>query len=153
VEQIDGTAVQFPSDDQFRGDIKAKPLYGRRLAGYILGEYERGLIGGDPVPDVEPTIDHVMPQELTPAWEGVVSAEDHQALKDVWGNLVPLSMPANSEKGRKPWTEVKEYFQTETVFKTTKRLAQQYAVWNAERIRERGEQLALWAVNRWPKRA
>lgn len=143
--------VQFPDDAQFRRDALERPLYGRRLAKYIMAEYERGLLGGDPYPAVDPTIDHVMPQELTDNWKLVVSAEDHDALKDTWANLVPLSGPANAEKGRKPWSEVRKYFMTETVFKTTKRLAQQNETWGATEIRNRAEQLALWASSRWPK--
>lgn len=154
IKQIDeNPTIHFPDDDTFKHDIREKPLYGRRLAPYVLMEYERGLRGGDPVPEIEPTMDHVMPQELSAAWEGVVSAEDHKTLKDTWANLVPLSLPANAEKGQKAWTQVREYFNTETVFKTTKRLAQQHANWDANAIRERAEQLALWAVDRWPKQA
>ncbi|MEZ4491679.1 MAG: DUF262 domain-containing HNH endonuclease family protein [Dehalococcoidia bacterium] len=152
IQEIDrNPTVQFPDDVQFRRDILERPLYGRRLAKYILAEYERGLRGGDPFPDVEPTIDHVMPQELTEAWKEVVTTDDHKALKDTWANLVPLSGPANAEKGRKPWPDVRKYFETETVFKTTKRLAQQNETWTSAEIRARAEQLVLWAIERWPK--
>jgi hypothetical protein len=152
IQEIDKNPTQkFPDDAQFGQDIRQRPLYQRRLAKYILAEHERGLRGGDPYPNIEPTIDHVMPQELTEAWKAVVLPEDHKALKDTWANLVPLSGPANSEKGQKPWSEVRKYFQTETVFKATKRLAQQNATWGAEQIRQRAEQLALWAIARWPK--
>lgn len=155
IEVIDNNpTVHFPNDAQFARDIKEESLYGRRLAPYVLAEYERALRGGDPIPEgIEPTIDHVMPQELTAAWEGVVSVDDHKVLKHTWANLVPLSLPANAEKGQKPWSEVKLYFQTETIFKTTKRLAQQYEHWDASTIRERAESLSIWALNRWPKRA
>ncbi len=72
---------------------------------------------------------------------------------DVQKAVFSATLPANAEKGRKPWAEVRGYFNTETVFKTTKRLAQQHDHWNAVSIRERAAQLALWAVARWPKRA
>lgn len=154
VDEIDANpTVQFPDDNEFSNDIRERPLYGRRLAKYILAEYERGLLGGDPYPDIDPTIDHVMPQELNDVWKEVISPTEHISLKDTWANLVPLSGPANSEKGRKPWSDVRKYFQTETIFKTTKRLAYQYEEWNANTIRTRAENLALWAVDRWPKRA
>jgi hypothetical protein len=152
VANIDATpTVQFPDDKQFERDIAEKPLYSRKLAPYILYEYERGLQGGDSVPEVDITIDHVMPQTLTSAWEGVVDKDTHAQLKDTWANLVPLSMAANSEKGQKPWTDVRAYFQTETVFKTTKRLAHTTEVWDKAAINKRAEQLALWAVAHWSK--
>lgn len=153
VVEIDkNPTIQFPEDEQFKADIYAKPLYGRRLARYVLEEYERGLNSGDPYPGVDLTIDHVMPQEMSEVWRSIVSEEDHKKLKDTWANLVPLSGPANAEKGQKPWPEVRQYFLTETIFKTTKRLAQQYADWNAATITERARGLAEWASERWPKR-
>jgi hypothetical protein len=84
--------VEFPDDGKFELDITTKPLYGRRLAAYVLREYERGIKGGDALPDgVEMSIDHIMPQVPTDSWKKEVTAEDHKALVHTWGNLVPLS--------------------------------------------------------------
>ncbi len=152
VATIDRSAtIQFPRDEQFAEDVRTKPLYGRRLARYVLAEYERGLLGGDPFPEIDLTIDHVMPQTLTTVWKGVVSQDDHEALKDTWANLVPLSGAANSEKGQMSWDDARAYFQSETVFKTTKRLAQANDTWDADAIRARADSLAQWAVQRWPR--
>lgn len=144
--------VRFPSDEDFASDIKVRALYGRRLQQYILWEYERGLTGGDvPSDSVKLTVDHVMPQTLTSEWSLEVSAEEHEKLKHVWANLVPLSGSTNSEKGQKSWGAVRSFFQTETVFKSTKRLAQSNETWNANAIRKRSDELATWALSRWPK--
>jgi hypothetical protein len=146
------TTVKFPTDEEFASDVKLRPLYGRRLQQYILWEYERGLSGGDLAADsVKLTVDHVMPQTLTSEWSNEVSENEHEKLKHVWANLVPLSGSTNSEKGQKSWGTVRSFFQTETVFKSTKRLAQVNENWNADAIRKRGEELATWAVVRWPK--
>jgi len=41
-EEIDkNPTVQFPDDAKFSQDIRERPLYGRRLAKYIIAEYER----------------------------------------------------------------------------------------------------------------
>ena len=152
IKTIDETAtVAFPDDDEFRESIKNKPLYQRKLAQYVIIEFERSLIGGDPVPDIIPTLDHIMPQNLDKAWKDVVDDKDHKRLKDTWANLVPLSTQANSEKARNSWPQVKEFFRTETVFKTTKRLAEEHDSWDAQAIVKRSEQLAKWALLRWPK--
>lgn len=144
--------VRYPSDEDFASDVKVRPLYGRRLQQYILWEYERGLGGGDVAADsVKLTVDHVMPQTLTAEWSTEVSESDHEKLKHVWANLVPLSGPTNSEKGQKSWLAVRAFFQTETIFKSTKRLAQVTEHWNADSIKARGEELAAWALARWPK--
>lgn len=154
VDEIDSNpTLHFPDDKQFTDDIQNKPLYGRRLAKYILEEYERGIASGDPYPEADFTIDHVMPQELTSVWQSEITEEDHKKLKDMWANLVPLSGSANAAKGQKSWSEVREFLLTETIFKTTKRLAQQHESWNAETIGRRAEQLVVWAIDRWPKRA
>jgi hypothetical protein len=154
VEIIDqNPTVHFPDDVQFARDIAERPLYGRRLARYILAELERSLSGGDPYPETNFTIDHVMPQQLTSAWRDIVTEEEHSLLKDTWANLVPLSAPANAEKAQKPWAEARDYFLTETVFKTTKRLAHEYGQWDVSTIRDRASKIAGWAVSRWPKRA
>lgn len=145
--------IQFPDDDQFANDIMHRPLYSRKLAPYILSQYERGIAGGDPHPDVKITIDHVMPQELTQTWSTIITEDEHKNLKDVWANLVPLSRPANSEKGAKPWSFTRDFFITETIFKTTKRLAHDNEQWGPTEIRNRSKHLAEWAILRWPRRA
>jgi hypothetical protein len=155
VKTIDDNAtVQFPSDEEFRLHVETKPLYGRKLAPYIVLEYERGLLGGDPVPaSAWPSLDHVLPQESTAYWRGIFSEEEHRDLVHTWANLLPMSAKANSEKGRKDWDTVKKYFATETVYKTTKRFSENQAVWNAETLRQRGTDLSVWAAARWPKEA
>lgn len=151
IEEIDrNPTVQFPDDAKFALDIRERPLYGRRLAKYIITEYERALVGGDPFPNIEPTIDHVMPKELNSTWAEKVLPERHKQLRDTWANLVPLSGAANSEKGRKSWSDVKKFFETETIFKTTKRLTR-YEDWTEKEMNERAEQLVQWALGRWPK--
>ena len=153
IDNIDSKAtVQFPSDAEFRSDILTRALYGRRLASYIVLEYERDLRRGDPLPEgVTPTLDHIVPQELNSEWRTVIAYSDHYIFKNIWGNLVPISAKANSEKGRKNWAECRAFFRTETIYKTTKRLAEESENWDADSIQKRSETLASWALKRWPK--
>ena len=144
--------VQFPDDKKFEENIRFSNLYSRRLAPYIIEEYERSFKGGDPHPeDIKITIDHLMPKELTDEWKAIVDSKEHEKYKDTWGNLVPLSGPANSQKGQKSWSTVRDFLMKETIFKTTKHLAQENEVWNIENIKKRSEILALWALERWKK--
>ena len=146
--------IIFPSDEKFVDDILNRPLYGKKLAKYILEEYEMSLVGGDSY--VSPdgfSIDHIMPQTPTAYWREIVSPpEEYSRLKDTWGNLVPLTLPANSQKGQMGWEDLMDYYLTESYFKTTRRVAAEYGRWDAGTIRQRGEALAAWAVTRWPKR-
>lgn len=152
IEHFDqGGSVQFPTDNEFSDGVHVRDIYNRKLRHYILSEYERGLQGGDPYPGIEPTIDHVLPRKYSQAWGHIFTEEDHKRLSNTWANLVPLSGPANAEKGNRSWEEARSIFRTETVFKTTKRLAEQYMEWNVQSIEARADQLALWALGRWPR--
>ncbi|MEZ5337948.1 MAG: DUF262 domain-containing HNH endonuclease family protein [bacterium] len=143
--------VQFPSDLEFVNDIKYNSLYGRKLASFIILEYERSIIQGDIVEVDKPSIDHVVPKVLDEQWAKVFPSEEHKEIKDTWANLVPLSSKANSEKSRKSWKDIQELYRTETIYKTTKKLAEDYTDWNLEALNTRAEVLSSWAVARWPK--
>lgn len=63
-EQIQTSTIQFPGDAQFQEVILNGKLYGRKIARFVIEEYERSHTAGDTM-DVLPrfTIDHVLPQE------------------------------------------------------------------------------------------
>jgi uncharacterized protein with ParB-like and HNH nuclease domain len=145
--------VQFPDDTEFKKYIQTKSLYKRRLSRYIVEEYERSLAGGDPYPEgIKPTIDHIIPQTLTDEWKRTVTNKiEFDKIKDTWGNLVPLSGNANSEKRQKTWKDVRKFFKTETIYKTTKRLAEENEHWDLDSVKRRSNELSIWAVKRWPK--
>jgi hypothetical protein len=68
-----------------------------------------------------------------------------------WGNLTPLDKSANSSKSTRSWEEAKESYFKDSIYETTRRLREEYGPeWNAATICERTEQLAQWAVGRWP---
>lgn len=140
--------VQFPSDAEFEVDIRTGTLYGRRLANYVLAEYDRSL-PGDPTPDLKPTIDHVMPRRLASAWN--VNPDDHKRLLNVWANLVPLSGPGNSAKSNDSWASVRMRLLEESSFKTARGLALKYKDWGIEEIEHRSTELVAWALARWPR--
>lgn len=144
--------VQFPDDKKFEENIRFSSLYTRKLAHYIIAEYERDIRGGDPYLEGEKlTIDHVMPKELTEEWKLIIDPKDHEKYKDIWANLVPLSGPANSQKGQKSWVTVRDFLRLEIHYKTTKNLAEENNEWNIEVIKKRSDHLVNWAINRWPK--
>ena len=149
VAEIDSKpTIKSPSDQLFASDIRTQPLYGKRIAPYILAEYDRSL-SGDPTPAVAPTIDHVMPQRLGPGWS--VAASDQARLLHVWGNLVPLSGSGNSGKGTETWPNVRKRLLKESGFKTPRQLAMDYATWGPKQIEKRAEHLVAWALLRWPR--
>lgn len=149
VAEIDSKpTIKSPSDELFASDIRTQPLYGKRIAPYILAEYDRSL-AGDPTPAIAPTIDHVMPQKLGAGWS--VTASDHARLLHVWGNLVPLSGPGNSAKGTETWTNVRKRLLKESGYKTPRQLAMDYSTWGPKQIEKRTQELVAWALLRWPR--
>jgi hypothetical protein len=146
--------VRFPTDDEFVELVRTAKLYGRRLAPYVLLEYELSLTHGDTLATVpDPSIDHIMPQTLTSKWGTLISAEKHAKLVDTWANLVPLSSKANSEKSDRLWDAIRSDLRAESAFKTTRFVAEKFATWNEDTINLRAQELAQWAIKRWPKDA
>ena len=154
--RIADTALIFPDDDVFREDIKTRPIYRlkRQRVAYVLTEFERDFDTGDlsqPWPH-EIEVDHVMPQSPAAGDWDHVTVDDREALSDTWANLVPLK-EANPQKSNKSFEAARRMMIDEqgTVFKSTRALFDQYDQWDAETIRERAQELAEWAVQRWPK--
>ncbi|MGI8927391.1 MAG: DUF262 domain-containing protein [Tepidiformaceae bacterium] len=149
------STIAFPSDDDILRELPTVNMYRRRLAPYILGEYERAHTKGDPLSEdqlTKFTIDHAAPQSFESRWirEYGLVRDAISALLNSWGNLVPLSAIANSTKGASDWVEARGTLGNETVYKTTKDLLDDYADWTPREIRARTNHLTEWAISRWP---
>lgn len=150
-EAIVSTTVVYPKDDEVRTAILTDNLYKRKICRYVLAEYERSVSIVDVMKELpEITVDHVMPQSQKGAWLETVSKENFDRLVNTWGNLVPLSPGANSTKGAMAWEDARRLLSTETVFSSTKHVYTHYDEWNAETIEARSENIAIWALDRWP---
>ena len=151
-EHIQTRTISFPTDDEVRTAISTKGLYRRAIEKFVLSEYESSVQETSysklsHLPKI--TTDHVMPQSWQGDWKEQISQEEHVDVVDLWGNLVPLSSPANSAKGAKNFQEAKEKLKREVSFVTTVRLLDEQSDWGKDKILERCEQLATWACNRW----
>ena len=147
--------VTFPSDERFCEAIRTGNLYDRRLAKYILIEYELSLVHAESKKPLEGfisnmTIDHVMPQNRKADWLSTVSEEEHKELVNTWGNLTPLSQSDNSSKGTGSWAAARKLYVQENHFLSTKNLANDHETWTAHTIRQRSADLVEWALKRWP---
>lgn len=143
--------IRFPTDDEFADYIRQRPVFGMRLLPHVLRSYEEAIPGDDVPAGIPMTADHVLPQRPGAGW--AVSKTDHARLANTWANLVPLSGPGNASKGNLSWDKVRERLKTETMWKTPKRLAQEYATWGPTEIEKRAEELVSWALARWPRTA
>ena len=151
-KHIETATIKFPSDEEIREGIEGEALYGRRLCHYILEERELYLRTGDPLSPQQLEgfeVDHVAPQSLKGDWAKLFASSDAEALVATWGNLVPLSQKANSTKNAKSWEAAKQLLQRDTVYKSTM-LIYDEDDWTPVKIQERNEELADWAIERWP---
>ncbi|MDF2051170.1 DUF262 domain-containing HNH endonuclease family protein [Arthrobacter sp. Cr_A7] len=150
-QRIVSSTVQFPEDAAVSQAIRTGNLYNRKIRNYVILEYERAVSTGDVLDSFPPmTVDHLMPQNYSDDWKKAISAEDHKRLVNTWGNLVPLSLHANSTKGCRSWNEARSLLQSESVFSTTKQVYMNSALWNAETIEQRSAEIEAWALQRWP---
>lgn len=149
------STMYFPGDDEVRQKLPKVNMYKRRLRNFILGEYERSIMAGDPLSEAQLTtftVDHVAPQAFVAQWvrKYRLSRDEVDELVNSWGNLVPLSAEANSSKGASDWNQAKTLLSQETIYSTTKRLLVQYDRWGPEEVRDRTKELTEWAIARWP---
>ena len=147
--------ISFPSDKQFKEDIRKSPFYGRKVSRFVLLEYERSLRSHSGVSDTlysdkQVTIDHIMPQTLKNTWLKTASSY-HAEFIDIWANLILLSAPLNSLKSTKSFAEASRLISRENNFVQTKDVLSTYKSWRRKEMLERTELLTKFAVNRWPK--
>ena len=140
--------VEWPSDERLLKAITERPLYGSNIAKFVILEYDRAQSYETPPVD-QFTIEHVMPQSYCDSWESVITKDRHAKLKDLWANLLPLSKSMNQHVNQDSYKEKRPYFQSESMFASTRNFGQQYEVWNEIKIHERSHILADWAKNRW----
>ena len=147
VSDLQTRTIDFPDDAQLRRDISSKPLYGRRLDGYVLAELEIAAHRTNPITREQLnaiTVDHIAPQSLKGDWseEFPDDIEERQGLLGLIGNLVPLSQSDNSTKGAADWDEARDRLRNETIYRTTREVLERYSTWGPEQIVERTNCLA-----------
>ncbi len=156
---VDGTQAvladpgrRWPRDMEFAANLLTYPLYTdskpeqRRL---ILETLEQSLAHKEHVDLSNLTIEHVMPQSLTPAWSealGHDAKEIHAKLLHVVGNLTLTAY--NPELSNSPYERKRALLQ-ESNLEMNREIAKD-PQWTASEIEKRGKQLAERALKIWP---
>lgn len=140
--------VAWPTDESVLEAIQRRPLYGSSITPYILAEWNLSL-GGDQ-PPAEPWVEHVLPETPAAEWFANFSHEQHKEMKDLLGNLLPLSQKMNQELGNKPYAEKRLTYRQDSGFKGTRQFAEEHETWTPSDLECRSAQLADWVVRRWP---
>lgn len=142
------TTVEWPSDKRVEESILTRPIYGTIVAKYLIVEYDRFL--GMDHPEIDDfTIEHIMPKSYCDEWSGVIEKADHSKLKNLWANLIPLSLSMNNFIDQDTYDNKKIYFAKESMFISARELGRKYLTWDKTSINKRSNELAEWAIKRW----
>ena len=144
---------RFPSDEEFRNELRDRDLYSLRVCKHVLDRLENDGYQ-EPSPVDNYTIEHIMPQDITGSqeWQNMIGEEyaEHHA---IWLNrLGNLTLTAyNSKYSNRPFKEKKTIeggFRHSAVrLNEDVRHADR---WSLGEIKARGERLAARALEIWP---
>lgn len=144
----------YPSDSDVRTALEEQPLYhhaGERntRTKLLLDTLEADLSGKETVALSTLSIEHVMPQTLTPVWRDLLGDDaerEHHQLLHTLGNLTLTGY--NSELSNSPFA-VKQQLYAGSKVGLNAELAL-LSGWDAAAIRARGRRLAQAVLERWP---
>lgn len=148
----------FATDEQVRSAVRTTALYfsGRSTQRKLLLSWIEQLYGSkEPVDPGQCTIEHVMPQSLTPSWRAML-AEDlspEETLSDVYDSLLHtlgnLTLTGyNSALGNKSFTAKRSSYKG-SAFLMNQEIATQER-WGRPQILARADAIADRIIDHWP---
>ncbi|MBP6963488.1 MAG: DUF262 domain-containing protein [Armatimonadetes bacterium] len=143
---------RWPDDEEFRRELTESPQYGRntKLVGFVLKRIEHELDRLEPINLEHTTIEHVMPQTLTPHWTAMLGQryqDVHRRALHTLGNLTLTGY--NGELGNLPFNDKKERLSTSPLRLNSWITEQE--TWTADVIAERAQHLAEIALRLWSR--
>ncbi len=141
---------RWPSDLEFEERWIHAQLYGSRACQIILECLEQQYGHHEAVPFDDATVEHVMPQTLTPEWEALLGSDaerDHALWLHTLGNLTLTGY--NPELSNKPYAEKRNmyalsHFELNRYFGTCE-------MWGSAKIQDRAVKLFKTALQLWPR--
>ena len=137
----------WPGENEVTSAVRARPLYGSSVTGYILSEWNRAL-GGDQ-PGIPHWIEHVLPDKPDKEWFDFFTVQEHEKMRHLLANLLPLSQEMNQSLGNGPYSQKRQMYADDSGFKAARKFAEEYSVWTPQELEGRSEKLASWAIDRW----
>lgn len=142
--------IEWPSDVRLKEQIHQRPMYSSAISRFAIFEYDRSF-GADQGSFEEFTVEHILPQKLTPGWEEKFPKSVHSKVKDLWANLIPLSSEMNKNVLQETYDKKRPVFQQDSMFASSRNFAENRLEWNLEQLEARSDELFAWASARWPK--
>ncbi|MBU5676817.1 DUF262 domain-containing HNH endonuclease family protein [Alkaliphilus sp. MSJ-5] len=138
----------FPRNEEFRRAFILKDLYKTKIDKYTLFQLEK--YNNKEVVDLngEITVEHIMPQKLSPSWQidlGKRYEEIHKEFLHTIGNLTLSGY--NPKLSNKRFYDKKEILINSNI--SISRDLTKYSIWNEETIKDRAEYLFKIATLIW----
>ncbi len=146
--------VEFPSDEEFKESFIKFKLYRMQtqVKNYIIRELEnfnnKERITIKSIDEKAISIEHIMPQTLTPAWKNSLGEnylDVYEKYIDTIGNLTLTAY--NSELQNKPFEEKKETYKQSKLYLNSN--LENYTEWKENEILDRAEVLSQRALEVW----
>ena len=139
-------ASHYPTDEEFKKALMTSKKANRTYGKIVLFAIEENETLDTPVALNDTTIEHLMPQKLSPWWIKNFGGEQksemiYEKYIDCIGNLALLSGPYNSKNSNKSWSTKIEIMKGGGTFKTT-REAFNKDNWDELRIEERNKNIS-----------
>ena len=141
----------FPTNMDFKQELKQRNLYMMRICKYILTKLEN-YQNKEPIQSANYTIEHILPQNknMRLEWQealGEKYAEIHAKYVDTLGNLTLTCY--NSEMSDKSFADKKKVY-LESAMHTLNKYVTEQNTWNEQKILSRVDALAEAACAIWP---
>ena len=140
--------VVWPSEDDVRDAVGSRSLDKATMTKFVILEYDRSL-GGD-APGEVPWIEHILPESPRDEWYESFPKEEASEMRHLLANLIPLSAKMNQELSNRAYAEKKGKYREDSMFKSARKLAEDYDEWTPATLAERSAILAEWVIQRWP---
>ena len=139
------------ADEDFRDAFSRRsiPASGRnkKVVRYILCALERQLGHPDVRDETTPaTIEHILPENLAPAWRNDFDDDQHMRFISRLGNYTLLDVSRNTDLGNRPYPE-KQAALAASGYQLSQRIA--YPDWTPGTIEVRQREMAGWAASVW----
>jgi len=143
----------YPSDDQFKvafadKELKTTSSRNKNVVRFILFQLEKHV--GQTDYDLESdkyNLEHILPENPGEQW---TDYDEHRDEKFIYrlGNMTVMETKANRDIGNAVYNEKKKAYET-SCFEVTKKIAEEYAEWNPDKIASRQNWMATQATAVW----
>lgn len=149
---LNSSRVTFPNDEDFQSALIANNLYETIKSDgckYLLYSLERAARAKELPAYSEATVEHILPQKLTPAWENYLREKNDSQTCEKWlHTLGNLTLTAYNPELSNADFEIKKKIYEQSNFYYTRAL-NKYPEWTSKQIQKRAKNLAETAIKIW----